>query len=226
MGLVKDDISDNIDYSNVFNGLHINPNIDEEVEVYQDKFDDNKIGNVYNYNLSEIDDPPYTSLAIFFNYCSLKCPTCCMQPLLKGAGSVPFNVKYLEDYVGIIESVTVVGGEPFAQNKENLEKIFKKAKSLNLRVSANTNGLHMWEPEVKKLWKYIDHINIHVTPEFMALGLDERLSELPFDVETTVVWHPHNMAFIIDAMGKLPEESFAIKKDFYFGGNKMVNTKL
>jgi organic radical activating enzyme len=219
---------DSIDF-NYFNGLYINPNIGEEVEVYQDRFDDGKIGNVYNYNLSEIDDPPYTSLAIFFNYCSLKCPTCCMTPLLKGAGSVPFNVNNIEDYVGIIESVTVVGGEPFAQNKENLEKIFKKAKDLGLRVSANTNGLHMFEDEVKELWKYIDHINIHVTEEFLALGLDERLDELKaadIDVETTVIWHPHNMGFILDAMGKLPEESFRIKKDFLFGGNKMINTKL
>jgi hypothetical protein len=214
---------DNIDF-NYFDGLYINPDINKEIQVY--KGEEGKIDNVYNFNLSSIDDPPWDSLAIFFNYCSLACPTCCMKPLLHGAGSVPFHIDDIETYAPMIESVTVVGGEPFAQDIHNLRLIFEKAKSLGLRVSANTNGLHMWEPEIKELWPLIDHINIHVTPEFMALGLDERLSELPFDVETTVIWHPHNLNFIFDAFGRFEEDTFRIKQDFYFGGSKMVNTKL
>ncbi|WP_409199606.1 4Fe-4S cluster-binding domain-containing protein [Methanobrevibacter sp. DSM 116169] len=185
------------------------------------------IDNVYMWHVSKIDDPPYTSLAIFFNFCTLDCPTCCNRLLLSGSGgSTPFYLGDIDKYKDKVDSVTVVGGEPFAQDLTNIGNILQRAKDLGLRTNALTNGLHLWEDDVRKLWPYIDHINLHVTEEFMALGLYEKVDELPFDVDYNVIWHPNNMPFVLDCMGLLEDEKFHIKKDFMYGGQKFIPTKI
>lgn len=210
---------------NYFDKLYINSHAKELAKVYHDE--ENHIGNVHMWHISRIDDPPYTSLAIFFNYCSLGCATCCNRLLLSGKGGcIPFHLSDIDNYKNIIDSTTIVGGEPFAQDLTNIRNILQHTKDLGLRTNALTNGLHLWEPEVRKLWPLIDHINLHVTEEFMGLGLYEKVDELPFDVDYNVIWHPHNIPFVLDCMGLLDGDKFFIKKDFMFGGEKYIPTKI
>ena len=210
---------------NYFDNLYINSDAKKLAEVKNSGED--YIENVYMWHTSRIDDPPYISLAIFFNYCSLDCATCCNRLLLSGSGGTkPFYLSDIDNHKDIVDSVTIVGGEPFAQDLTNIRNILQRAKDLGLRTNALTNGLHLWEPEVRELWPLIDHINLHVTEEFIALGLNEKVDELPFDVDYNVIWHPHNMPFVIDCMGLLDEDKFFIKKDFMFGGEKYIPTKI
>lgn len=210
---------------NYFDNLYINQDAKKLAKV--DNSGGDYIENVYMWHTSVIDDPPYKSLAIFFNYCSLDCPTCCNRLLLSGSGgSKPFYLSDIDNYKDIVDSVTVVGGEPFAQDLTNIGNILKRAKDLGLRTNALTNGLHLWEPKVRKLWDLIDHINLHVTEEFIALGLHEKVDELPFDVDYNVIWHPNNFPFVLDCMGLLDDDKFFIKKDFMYGGQKYIPTKI
>jgi organic radical activating enzyme len=214
-------------FTTIWDNLYINNKAKDLAKVHKDN-NENKIGNVYTINpFSEIDDPGYNSMAIFFNYCNLACSSCCMQPLLKGAGVIPFYLDYINEYADSIDGITLVGGEPLIQDADNLEKIMRRAKELNLRVNINTNGIALWEPEIKALWPLIDKVNIHFTEEAYSLGLHERINELPFEVETTVIWHPWNFGFLLNAIGMIPAENFRIKKDFYLaGGICMINTKV
>lgn len=116
-------------------------------------------------------------------------------------------------------------GEPFAQVLTNIRNILQRTKDLGLRINALTNGLHLWECDVCKLWPLIDHINLHVAEEFLALGLYERVDELPFDVDYNVIWHPNNIPFVLDSLGLLDGNKFFIKKNFMFSGEKFIPTK-
>jgi len=210
---------------NYYDDLYINSHAKELTKVNNGGGD--YIENVHMWHTSFIDDPPYTSLAIFFNYCSLGCPTCCNSLLLSGlGGSIPFHLRDIDNHKDQIDSVTIVGGEPFAQDLSNIRNILQHSKDLGLRTNALTNGLHLWEDEIRELWPLIDHIYLHVTEEFLALGLHERLDELPFDVDYFAIWHPKNMPFVLDCMGLLDGKNFYIKKDFMYGGNSHSLTKL
>jgi len=210
---------------NYFDDLYINSHAKKLAKV--DNSGGDYIENVHMWHRSLIDDPPYVSLAIFFNYCTLGCSTCCNRLLLSGnGGSVPFHLSDIDNNKDIIDSTTIVGGEPFAQDLTNIHNILQRSKDLDLRTNALTNGLHLWEPKVRKLWPLIDHINLHVTEEFMGLGLYDKIDELPFDVDYNVIWHPNNIPFVLDCMGLLEGEKFFIKKDFMYGGNKMIPTKI
>jgi len=210
---------------NYFDKLYINSHAKELAKVNNSGGD--YIDNVHMWHTSLIDDPPYVSLAIFFNYCSLGCVTCCNSLLLSGnGGCTPFHLSDIDNHKDNIDSTTIVGGEPFAQDLTNIRNILQRTKDLGLRTNALTNGLHLWESEVRKLWPLIDHINLHVTEEFLALGLYNRVDELPFDVDYNVIWHPNNIPFVLDCMGLLDDDKFFIKKDFMFGGEKMIPTKI
>lgn len=210
---------------NYFDNLYINSHAKELAKVNNSGGD--FIENVYMWHTSLIDDPPYVSLAIFFNYCSLDCVTCCNRLLLSGSGgTTPFHLSDIDKYKDQIDSTTIVGGEPFIQDLTNIRNILQHTKDLGLRTNALTNGLHLWESEVRELWPLIDHINLHVTEEFLALGLYEKVDELPFEVDLNIICRSDNMPFVIDCFGLLEGDKFFIKKDFMCGGRKFIPTKI
>jgi organic radical activating enzyme len=209
-----------------FDTLYINDKAEKMTKTY--KSDDiQKIDNVFMITHSQIDDPGYISMAIFFRYCNLRCPTCCNSvSLSEHTGVIPFCLDDINEWASVVDSVTLVGGEPLIQDYDNIRNILQRAKDLGLRINIETNGLRLFDDDIKELWPLIDHVFIHITPEFMALGLYDSLDDLTMDFDTNVIWHPHNADFIFNAFGLLPSDGFHIKQDFMFGGEKYTPTKI
>jgi hypothetical protein len=104
----------------------------------------------------------------------------------------------------------------------------ERAKLCDLDVNVATNGLRLFDDDIKKLYPLMDRIWLHVTPEFMALGLNERLFELPDNIElnTNIIAHLHNKSFIDYCFGVLPADGLHIKKDFFYGGTHYTPSKI
>lgn len=109
--------------------------------------------------LSLVDYEGYMCATIFTGGCNFFCPFCHNSGLVKREVK-PLNTSEVMDYLrqrkGLLDAVTISGGEPTIQ--EGLEDFCRKVKELGYKVKLDTNGTH---PEVvenlinKKLIDYV-----------------------------------------------------------------------
>jgi hypothetical protein len=211
----------------MFSNLLIDSKAEAKCKYPNFDFSTGKIPGVMMHHISTIDDPSYVSYAIFFIGCNLKCSTCCNKPSLSfNTPVVPFNLDVINDVAHMVDGITIVGGDALIQDIRSLKAILLRARELGLRTNVSTNGIRLFDSDIKELYPLIDHVYIHVTEEFIALGLYELLPDLPMDYDTIVIWHPYNQEFVMNAFGLLDGDNFTIKKDFFYGGSKMVPSKI
>lgn len=92
--------------------------------------------------LSCLDYPGLVSCTLFTGGCNFRCPFCHNAPLIIGKSPDPIPdeqiLAYLQKRKGILEGVTVTGGEPLLHPE--LEGFLAKVKFLGYKVKLDTNG--------------------------------------------------------------------------------------
>lgn len=92
--------------------------------------------------LSCLDFPGLVACTVFTKGCNFRCPFCHNAPLVAGGApeSIPEGeiLSYLKKRQGILEGITVTGGEPLLH--PGLEAFLEKVKALDYKVKLDTNG--------------------------------------------------------------------------------------
>ncbi len=115
-------------------------------------------------DLSTVDFPGKLCSVIFFAGCPFRCPYCQNYRLLTGGMNVSVEEIVAEVKRNfLIDGVCFTGGEPLAQNLDELTELVKRLKDLGLAVKLDTNGYY---PE--KLEKVLDVID-YVAMDFKTL---------------------------------------------------------
>jgi len=120
-------------------------------------------------DLSTIDFPGRLCSVVFFSGCPFRCPYCQNHRLLSGGIKVePHEIveKIKRNY--LVDGVCLTGGEPLAQNLDELVHLIKSLKRIGLAVKIDTNGYY---PE--KLEAIID------TVDFVAMDFKTTVEDYP-----------------------------------------------
>lgn len=92
--------------------------------------------------LSCLDYPGLVACTVFTKGCNLRCPFCHNAPLVDGFSpeTIPEEeiLAYLKKRQGILEGVTITGGEPLIHT--GLTDFLEKVKALGYQVKLDTNG--------------------------------------------------------------------------------------
>lgn len=171
--------------------------------------------------LSLIDYPGKTSIVIFTIGCNMRCGFCHNAELVIPKKFVPaINEKEVMDFikhrVGLVEAVTITGGEPTLQ--ADLTQFIKKVKKMGFLIKLDTNGT---QPKVlEKLLKdkLLDFVamdikaplsryelvtNRPVDPSAIKQSIKLiKQSRVGYEFRTTVVASLHRIEDF-DAIGKL-----------------------
>jgi pyruvate formate lyase activating enzyme len=116
---------------------------------------------------SFVDYPGRICAVIFFGGCNFRCPYCHNPGLVNNTEpeySFSLIEKHLEERKGLIEAVTITGGEPTLYS--DLVGIIKKLKERNLLVKLDTNGSNpkMLRELIEN--KMIDYVAIDIKAPF------------------------------------------------------------
>ncbi len=120
-------------------------------------------------DLSTIDFPGKLCSVIFFAGCPFRCPYCQNHRLL--SGGIKVGVDEIVETVRrnyLIDGVCLTGGEPLAQDLEELLELLRRLKDLGLAVKIDTNGYY---PEkLSKVLDLVDYVamDFKTTPERYA----------------------------------------------------------
>jgi pyruvate formate lyase activating enzyme len=92
--------------------------------------------------LSCLDYPGLVACTVFTKGCNFRCPFCHNAPLVAAIApeSIPEEeiLAYLKKRQGLLEGITVTGGEPLLH--PGLKAFLEKVKSLGYKVKLDTNG--------------------------------------------------------------------------------------
>jgi len=96
-----------------------------------------KIGGLNKLTL--LDYPNNVACIIFTKGCNFKCPYCHNSPLLESKEITKEEIfDYLNKRKGILDGVTITGGEPLIYKE--IKEFIKKIKDLGYKVKLDTNG--------------------------------------------------------------------------------------
>ena len=94
--------------------------------------------------LTLLDDPTHVSCTLFTQGCTFRCPFCHNSELID-INAAPFDnieedevLSFLKKRQGILDSVSITGGEPLMQTE--LPAFLKKVKELGFDIKLDTNG--------------------------------------------------------------------------------------
>ena len=127
-----------------------------------EKHDTIEIGGLL---VSSLEFPGKMSLVIFTAGCMLRCPYCHNPGIIDGGKSQKITDIYseLDDSLDFIDSVVLTGGEPLIQ-KDEIIKILKYCKKLQLDVKLDTNGYY---PEkLEELLDLVDYVALDIKAPF------------------------------------------------------------
>lgn len=127
---------------------------------------------------SFVDYPDRMCSVIFFGNCNFRCPYCHNPSLVHGKDP-EYSWKLIEEHLdkrkGMIEAVTITGGEPTLNSE--LVDICKKLKKRNLLIKIDTNGSN---PKILK--QLIDENLV----DYIAMDMKAPFSEYEKVIKTKV----------------------------------------
>ncbi|MFQ6010328.1 MAG: anaerobic ribonucleoside-triphosphate reductase activating protein [Candidatus Aenigmatarchaeota archaeon] len=93
--------------------------------------------------LSTVDYPGKPAAVVFLYGCNFRCPFCHNHELVENGLYAEMEtediMKRISENIGLIEAVTITGGEPVLQ-EEGLEELCRAIKTKGLYVKLDTNG--------------------------------------------------------------------------------------
>lgn len=119
--------------------------------------------NIFDFNpFTTIDYPEKSAAIIYFANCNYRCPACYSKQIIHGKDVKDFEdiFNHLKQNKNWLEGVVLCGGEPTLQ--DDISKVAKKIKGLELLVKLDTNGSR---PEVIESLineKIIDYVAMDV----------------------------------------------------------------
>ena len=116
--------------------------------------------------VSSLEFPGKISLVIFTAGCMLRCPYCHNPGIIDRGYSRTITeiFKEIDDSIDFVDSVVITGGEPLIQ-KEEVLKIIKYCKDLQLNIKLDTNGYY---PEkLEDLMDLVDYIALDIKAPFI-----------------------------------------------------------
>ena len=127
-----------------------------------EKYDTINIGGML---VSSLEFPGKMSLVIFTAGCMLRCPYCHNPGIIEGGKSQKITDIYseIDDSLDFIDSVVLTGGEPLIQ-KEEIFKILKYCKTLQLDVKLDTNGYY--PDKLEDLLYLVDYVALDIKAPF------------------------------------------------------------
>lgn len=115
--------------------------------------------------ISSIEYPNKISLVLFTGKCVFRCPYCHNPELVNGGEDVEIEkiILEIEKYKDFIDSVVISGGEPLCQPEE-VKKILKHCKKLELNTKLDTNGYS--SQNLEKIINLLDYIALDIKAPF------------------------------------------------------------
>lgn len=117
--------------------------------------------------ISSIEYHKNMSLVIFLAKCPLRCPFCHNAEILEEGEDVSFSdiKKTINKSTDFLDAIVITGGEPLLQF-EDLIKILKYAKSINLKTRLDTSGIY--PDKIKKILDLglVDYIAMDIKAPF------------------------------------------------------------
>lgn len=119
--------------------------------------------NIAGYNPNSfVDYPKKLSAVIFIGGCNFDCWYCHNRHILSEKGNYCENIilESIKKNLILLDAVTITGGEPTCEKKEDLLALIKKIKQLNLSVKLDTNGTN--PKTLNFLKEHIDYIAMDI----------------------------------------------------------------
>jgi len=115
--------------------------------------------------VSSLEFPGKMSLVIFTAGCMLRCPYCHNPGIIDGGYSRTITeiFRKIDDSIDFIDSVVLTGGEPLIQ-KEEVLKIIKYCKDLQLNIKLDTNGYY--PKKLEDLMDLVDYVALDIKAPF------------------------------------------------------------
>jgi len=204
---------------------------------------------------SLIDYPGHIVSIIFTQGCSFKCPYCHNSDLISpdSKSKEYFPVEYIYSFIknrkGLIDGVSITGGEPTLQS--DLYDFITKVKSMGLKIKLDTNGCN---PQILKslfMENLLDYIAMDVKGSLQdyeniintKINIDSIIksikliqeSTIPYEFRTTVVPELHDIeqikdiAILLKGSNKYFIQNFKAKNTFntdYMQYNGFTPSKL
>lgn len=189
-----------------------------------------KIGGFMKLTL--LDYPDNVACIIFTQGCNYKCPFCHNSSLIKNDGNdltdESLVLSYLKKRQGILDGVSISGGEPLIQ--KDLKAFIKKVKKMGYKVKIDTNGSN---PEgLKDLIdnNLIDYVAMDIKNTFtkydLTTGVKANInkikesikiienSKIKYEFRTTIVKEFHNREDIKEILKLLNNKSLYYIQNF------------
>lgn len=191
--------------------------------------------------LSLVDFEGRMTCALFTSKCNFRCPFCHNAPLLDHP-SDKISEEYIFDYLikrkGLIDAVTISGGEPTLD--KDLINFIKKIKDLGYLVKLDTNGTN--SALLKKLCteKLVDYVAMDVKSSLLgyplATGCDNFFEneiknsidylihgKTDYEFRTTLVYEIHSLSDIEDMKNLLCGAKRLYLQHFVDSGNCILD---
>lgn len=112
-------------------------------------------------DISTVDFPGKLCSVIFFAGCPFRCPYCQNYRLLEGGIEVSVDEIVAEVKKNfLIDGVCFTGGEPLAQNLDELTELINRLKDLGFAVKVDTNGYY--PNKLAKILDLIDYVAMDI----------------------------------------------------------------
>ena len=176
------------------------------------------------------DYPNHISCIIFTQGCNMKCPFCqnstlipfCFNNLV--AEKEIFN--YLENRKGLLNGVTISGGEPTVQ--KDLKEFIIKVKQIGLDIKLDTNGMNFAllkdlienklvdyvAMDIKNIAKKYDYtsgiVNLNMKNILDSINLLKQ-NKVDYEFRTTIINEHHNLQDILEIIGLIGDSNYYLQ---------------
>jgi pyruvate formate lyase activating enzyme len=158
-----------------------------------------------------LDYPEHIACTVFLGGCDFRCHYCHNFELVDGSAAPIMDddsfFKFLEKRQGLLDGVTVTGGEPLL--RKDITRFIKKIKEMGFKVKLDTNGYHPDRLQELYREKLLDYVAMDIKNPLQKYGITTGVdnldtgrilksisvimsSDIPYEFRTTVVKELHS----------------------------------
>ena len=187
--------------------------------------------NIAGYEKISLQDyPNHISCIIFTQGCNMKCPFCQNSTLIPFSSNNLVDEKeifdYLENRKGLLNGVTISGGEPTVQ--KDLKEFIIKVRQIGLDIKLDTNGINF--PLLKDLIdnKLVDYVamdikNIIKKYDYTSGTVNKNMqnilnsinllkqNKVDYEFRTTIINEHHNLQDILEIIGLIGNSKYYLQ---------------